>query len=61
MCHQLYVAIKQWNTGEYKFLEFSANSFLDVYHGHVNTFKHIREKREDAFHLMMSDIYLQAM
>jgi len=61
MCHQLYVAIKQWNTGEYKFLEFSANSFLDVYHGHINTFKHICEKREDAFHLMMLDIYLQAM
>ncbi|KAF8264431.1 hypothetical protein EI94DRAFT_1703253 [Lactarius quietus] len=40
--------------------EFSANAFLDVYNGHVNTLKHIRERREGAFHLMMADIYAQA-
>jgi hypothetical protein len=42
-------------------IEFSANAFYDVYDGHVNTFEHIRQNREDAFHVMMSDIYTQAM
>jgi hypothetical protein len=36
------------------------NAYLDVYLGHMNTLKHIREKCEGAFHLMMADIYKQA-
>jgi len=58
--NQLYAAIQEWSTGQHKAVEFSANSYLDVYLGNVNTFCHIREKRPEAFHVMMHDIYLQA-
>ena len=43
--------------GEQKDVEFSANAYLDVYNGHVNTLRHIQEHRAGAFHLMMVDIY----
>ncbi|KAF8493653.1 hypothetical protein F5888DRAFT_1805981 [Russula emetica] len=56
----LYAAIQEWRTGVQKTIEFSASAFLDVYNGHINTFNHIRDNREDAFHLMMVDIYSQA-
>ncbi|KAN0140200.1 hypothetical protein V8E53_002096 [Lactarius tabidus] len=56
----LYATRKEWHTGEHKVSEFSANAYLDVYQGHVNTFKHVLENRERAFHVMMSDIYSQA-
>jgi hypothetical protein len=41
-------------------MEFSANGFLDVYEGHVNTLNYILAQRPDAFHIMMADIYSQA-
>lgn len=56
----LYATIHEWRTGEQQIAEFSANAYLDVYLGHINTLKHIREHREGAFHLMMADIYMQA-
>lgn len=56
----LYATLHEWRTGEQQIVEFSANAYLDVYLGHVNTLKHIRENREGAFHLMMADIYTQA-
>jgi hypothetical protein len=58
--HQLYAAIQEWRTGVKMPVEFSSNAYLDVYNGHVNTFNYIREKRQDAFHIMMCDIYAQA-
>jgi hypothetical protein len=61
MLFQLYAAIKEWETGVHRFMEFSSNAFLDPYNGHVNTFEHIRKNRGDAFHLMMGDIYSQVM
>jgi hypothetical protein len=60
MSHQLYAAIKEWDTGTYRLIEFSTSAFTDVYNGHVNTFKHLRANHKDAFHVMMSDIYSQA-
>lgn len=60
MFNQLYAAIQEWGTGKHKAMEFSANTYLDVYQGNVNTFYHIRERREEAFHLMMRYIYVQA-
>ena len=60
MLYQLYAAIKEWETGKQKALDFSANSYLDVYNGNVNTFEHIRTNCKEAFHVMMSDIYAQA-
>ena len=59
MC-QLYASIHEWRTGEQQITEFSSNAYIDVYQGHVNTLKHILEKRPGAFHLMMSDIYTKA-
>ncbi|KAN0141184.1 hypothetical protein V8E53_000940 [Lactarius tabidus] len=56
----LYAALYEWRTGELQVAEFSANAYLDVYLGHMNTLKHIREKCEGAFHLMMANIYKQA-
>ena len=47
-------------TGEQQVAEFLANVYLDVYIGHVNTLKHIRDHRPGAFHLMMADIYIKA-
>lgn len=38
-----------------------ANAYLDVYLGHVNTFNHIREERNNAFHTMMADIHSWAV
>ena len=58
--YQLYATIYEWRTGEQQIAEFSANAYLDVYLGHVNTLKHIQNNREGAFHLMMADIYWQA-
>ncbi|KAI9434267.1 hypothetical protein BJY52DRAFT_1231243 [Lactarius psammicola] len=43
----LYATIYEWHTGEQQVTEFSANVYLDVYHGNVNTLTHIRENRED--------------
>ncbi|KAF8262113.1 hypothetical protein EI94DRAFT_1809271 [Lactarius quietus] len=55
----LYATIYEWRTGEQQIAEFSANAYLDVYHGHVNTLNHIQDKRPGAFHLMMADIYMK--
>jgi hypothetical protein len=60
MRHKLYATLYEWRTGEQQVTEFSANAYLDVYQGHVNTLKHIRAERENGFHLMMADIYARA-
>jgi hypothetical protein len=57
---KLYAALYEWRTGEQQVAEFSANAYLDVYIGHLNTLKHIQEHRAGAFHLMMADIYTKA-
>ncbi|KAN0141457.1 hypothetical protein V8E53_000702 [Lactarius tabidus] len=56
----LYAVLYEWRTGEQQVAEFLANAYLDVYLGHVNTLKHIREHRARAFHFMMADIYIKA-
>ncbi|KAF8257046.1 hypothetical protein EI94DRAFT_1819298 [Lactarius quietus] len=56
----LYAMIYEWHTGEQQVMEFSANLYLDVYNGHVNTLNHIRDKHPGAFHLLMADIYVRA-
>ena len=58
--YKLYTALYEWHTGEQQVAEFSANAYLDVYNGHVNTLKHIQDHRAGAFHLMMVDIYTKA-
>ncbi|KAI9444390.1 hypothetical protein BJY52DRAFT_1194415 [Lactarius psammicola] len=56
----LYAALYEWRTGEHQVMEFSANSYLDVYQGHVNTLRLIQKKRGSAFRSMMANIYSQA-
>ena len=58
--YKLYAALYEWRTGEQQVAEFSANTYLDVYNGHVNTLKHIQDHRAGAFHLMMVNIYTKA-
>ncbi|KAH9028796.1 hypothetical protein EDB84DRAFT_1562985 [Lactarius hengduanensis] len=53
----LYATLFEWRTGEQKSMEFSANTFLDVYLGHVNTLNHICENRAGVYHMMMADIF----
>ena len=60
MLCQLYAAIHEWRSGKHQHTEFSANAYLDVYQGHIDTFHHIQDRRPHAFHAMMSDIYSQA-
>ena len=57
---QLYTSIHEWHTGRYQTTEFSANAYLDVYNGHIQTFRHISENKNGVFHRMMSDIYAMA-
>lgn len=56
----LYASIIEWRTGSQQVTEFSANTYFDVYQGHINTLRLIRDKRGNAFHRMMADIYSQA-
>ncbi|KAF8270547.1 hypothetical protein EI94DRAFT_1798028 [Lactarius quietus] len=54
----LYATLYEWRTGEQQNHEFSANAYMDVYAGHVNTLRHVMENWVSAFHIMMSDIYV---
>ncbi|KAF8257917.1 hypothetical protein EI94DRAFT_1835313 [Lactarius quietus] len=56
----LYATLYEWRTGKQQAHEFSANAYMDVYAGHVNTLRHIMENREGAFHIMTSDIHTRA-
>ncbi|KAH9038003.1 hypothetical protein EDB83DRAFT_2318530 [Lactarius deliciosus] len=56
----LYATLYEWRNGEQQVTEFSANTYLDVYLGHVNTLNHICANREGVYHLMMADIFSQA-
>ena len=58
--YKLYAALYEWRTREQQVAEFSANAYLDVYIGHVNTLKHIQDHHPGTFHLMMADIYIKA-
>ncbi|KAH9011111.1 hypothetical protein EDB83DRAFT_2530442 [Lactarius deliciosus] len=56
----LYATLYEWHNGEQQVTEFSANTYLDVYLGHVNTLNHICVNQEGVYHLMMMDIFAQA-
>ena len=47
-------------TGERQHVEFTVNPFLDVYTGHVNTLKHVLDRKEEAYHMLMQNIYTLA-
>lgn len=60
MMNQMYAAIHEWRNGTQIVTEFSASAYLDVYRGHIGTFNYIKERRADAVHTILCDIYSQA-
>jgi len=56
----LYAALYEWRSGFHQSMDFSANAFLDVYQGHVDTLQHIQDHRASSFHIMMRDIFDRA-
>ncbi|KAN0129425.1 hypothetical protein V8E53_012757 [Lactarius tabidus] len=56
----LYATLHEWKSGKQHAIDFSANTYLNVYCAHIDTFKVIKEKRPNAYHVMMADIYTQA-
>ncbi|KAN0137999.1 hypothetical protein V8E53_004170 [Lactarius tabidus] len=58
---ELFATLYEWCSGEQVVTEFSANLYLDVYLGHVNTLKVIQDKSGNAFCSMMADIYSHAV
>ena len=57
---KLYAAIREWRHGTQKHMEFSAQSYLDVYFGHIEMFAYIRENRIAKYHAILSDIFFLA-
>jgi len=56
----LYATLYEWRSGDQRLAEFSANTYLDVYLGHVNTLRLVKQKKYGAFQAMMADIYSKA-
>ncbi|KAF8268602.1 hypothetical protein EI94DRAFT_1700100 [Lactarius quietus] len=56
----LYVTLHEWHTGNQQVMEFSMNTYLDVYQGHINTLQLIWDGQYGAFHSMMVEIYSKA-
>jgi hypothetical protein len=57
---QLYATLHEWRSGMHQAAKFSANTYMDVYKGHVGTFNSIKRAHESSFHVMMADLYTQA-
>ncbi|KAI0279326.1 hypothetical protein BC826DRAFT_1192071 [Russula brevipes] len=56
----VHATLHEWRSGERRAVKFSANTFLDPYHGHVGSFNHIQEECNHTFHAIMADIYSRA-
>ncbi|KAF8261177.1 hypothetical protein EI94DRAFT_1810685 [Lactarius quietus] len=56
----MYATLYEWCTGNQHQAEFSANTYLDVYKGHVNMLQLIKDRRYAAFHTTMVEIYSKA-
>ncbi|KAH9017703.1 hypothetical protein EDB85DRAFT_1897491 [Lactarius pseudohatsudake] len=56
----MYATLNEWRTGKSQVLEFSANTYLDVYRCNVMSLNYILNHRPNAYHVMMADIYSQA-
>ena len=50
------MALKEWATGRHKHQDFSANSNLDAYKGHINSLNNIKATQKGFYHRMMRDI-----
>ncbi|KAH9164044.1 hypothetical protein EDB89DRAFT_1912379 [Lactarius sanguifluus] len=56
----MYATLNEWRTGKSQVLEFSANTYLDVYRCNTMSLNYILSHRPNAYHVMMADIYAQA-
>ncbi|KAF8260484.1 hypothetical protein EI94DRAFT_1811632 [Lactarius quietus] len=56
----MYAMLYKWHTGNEQQAEFSANTYLDVYKGHVNTLQLIKDCQYGAFHTTIVEIYSKA-
>jgi hypothetical protein len=57
---KLYAALREWRSGTYQREDFSANACLDAYLGHIGTLNRLQENSNNAFRIMMQDIYSKA-
>jgi hypothetical protein len=57
MKYQLYAAIREWRTGIHQPTDFSTDTYMDVYDGHVNTLEHLCDEHPRAYHVMMGELY----
>ncbi|KAA1474228.1 hypothetical protein DENSPDRAFT_852144 [Dentipellis sp. KUC8613] len=53
----VYASIYEHRTGTHEKTDFSSNTFLDVYDGHIGTLAHMAATHGLSFHKLMSDLY----
>ena len=54
------MSLYEWRSGRHMPAEFSANLYLDVYDGHMNTLNFVLVRHPGAYHSLMADLYAQA-
>ncbi|KAH9060276.1 hypothetical protein EDB87DRAFT_1728537 [Lactarius vividus] len=52
-----YAALREWSTGERRQLDFTTNTFVEVYECHIANLNRIEMERNTSYHKMMADIY----
>ncbi|KAH9040364.1 hypothetical protein EDB85DRAFT_2140500 [Lactarius pseudohatsudake] len=52
-----YAALREWSTGERRQLDFTTNTFVEVYECHIANLNQIETERNTSYHKMMADIY----
>ncbi|KAH9067676.1 hypothetical protein EDB87DRAFT_1678000 [Lactarius vividus] len=52
-----YAALREWSTGERRQLDFTTNTFVEVYECHIANLNQIEMERNTSYHKMMADIY----
>ncbi|KAH9168165.1 hypothetical protein EDB89DRAFT_1909496 [Lactarius sanguifluus] len=50
-------ALREWSTGERRQLDFTTNTFVEVYECHIANLNRIEMERNTSYHKMMADIY----
>ncbi|KAN0134067.1 hypothetical protein V8E53_008285 [Lactarius tabidus] len=56
-----YAALHEWETGERKSHDFTANAFMEAYSTHIASLGNIETKHNTSYHSMMAEIYQLAV
>ncbi|KAN0136269.1 hypothetical protein V8E53_005874 [Lactarius tabidus] len=56
-----YAALHEWESGERKPHDFTANAFMEAYSTHISSLDSIETKRNTSYHSMMAEIYQLAV